>query len=125
MPLLGGKVLALLVFLPAIALLPLRLTNVPSGNYPPGVRIPHVTKVVRLPDGGKTIRFPMKDAWTRIHLSIEGKRESPNDVELKEFDPNVIFGCPPEYVEHQEVEAPVIVGDPRLSSVHPPALMGE
>eukprot|EP00972_Heterocapsa_arctica_P036376 5354695-Heterocapsa_arctica.AAC.1 len=67
----------------------------------------------------------MKDEWTRVHLSIEGKRESPNYVELAEFNPNNIFACPPEHVERQEGVAPAIIGDAPLSLAPPPALMGE
>eukprot|EP00972_Heterocapsa_arctica_P031367 4619813-Heterocapsa_arctica.AAC.1 len=67
----------------------------------------------------------MKDEWTRIHLSIEGKKESPNEVEHTEFDPNVVFGCPPEHVEHPKVEAPAINGDPPPSSAQPHAIMGD
>eukprot|EP00972_Heterocapsa_arctica_P037370 5499967-Heterocapsa_arctica.AAC.1 len=48
-----------------------------------------------------------------------------NDIELKEFNPNDIFACPEEHVEHQEVEAPAIIGDPPLSSSRPAALMAE
>eukprot|EP00972_Heterocapsa_arctica_P022215 3269072-Heterocapsa_arctica.AAC.1 len=67
----------------------------------------------------------MKDEWTRIHLSIAGKRDAPNEVELKEFNPDEIFGCPPEHLEHSVGEAPAING-----VVPPPpnpltALMGE
>eukprot|EP00972_Heterocapsa_arctica_P054211 7988731-Heterocapsa_arctica.AAC.1 len=67
----------------------------------------------------------MKDEWTRIHLSIEGKRDNPNEVELKEFNPNDIFGCPPEHIDQPVVEVPAING------VRPPpsdpmiVLMGE
>eukprot|EP00972_Heterocapsa_arctica_P101605 14970949-Heterocapsa_arctica.AAC.1 len=67
----------------------------------------------------------MKDEWTRIHLSIAGKREFPNEVELKEFDPNDIFCCPPEHIDETVVNAPAIIGDgpPPLDPMI--ALMGE
>eukprot|EP00972_Heterocapsa_arctica_P091709 13524786-Heterocapsa_arctica.AAC.1 len=67
----------------------------------------------------------MKDEWTRIHLSIEGKRENPTEVELAEFDPNQIFGCPPEHLDHPVVEAPAINGVPPLPPDPMTALMGE
>eukprot|EP00972_Heterocapsa_arctica_P038437 5661827-Heterocapsa_arctica.AAC.1 len=52
----------------------------------------------------------MKDEWTRIHLSIAGKRDSPNEVELKEFNPDDIFGCPPVHLENPVGEVPAING---------------
>eukprot|EP00972_Heterocapsa_arctica_P057048 8418014-Heterocapsa_arctica.AAC.1 len=67
----------------------------------------------------------MKDEWTRIHLSIAGKREYTTEVELKEFNPNDIFGCPPEHLDDPVRDAPAIIGvgppplDPRT------ALMGK
>eukprot|EP00972_Heterocapsa_arctica_P027101 3986337-Heterocapsa_arctica.AAC.1 len=102
MPLRRGKVLALLAYSLAIVLPPVIIGTVNtlcglyqnaqrSTNVPSPVITLRVTKVVRLPDGGETIRVPMKDEWTRIHLSIAGKRGNPNEVELKEFDPNDIF----------------------------------
>eukprot|EP00972_Heterocapsa_arctica_P031777 4682814-Heterocapsa_arctica.AAC.1 len=48
-----------------------------------------------------------------------------NEVELKEFDPDDIFGCPPEHLENPVVEAPAINGVV-LPPVNPlTALMGE
>eukprot|EP00972_Heterocapsa_arctica_P112823 16433991-Heterocapsa_arctica.AAC.1 len=52
----------------------------------------------------------MKDEWTRVHLSIAGKRDSPNEVELKEFNPDDIFGCPPEHLERPVGVVPAING---------------
>eukprot|EP00972_Heterocapsa_arctica_P020661 3047095-Heterocapsa_arctica.AAC.1 len=62
---------------------------------------------------------------TRINLSIAGKRESPTEVELTEFDPNDIFGCAPEHIDDPVRDAPAIIGDgpPPLDPMT--ALMGE
>eukprot|EP00972_Heterocapsa_arctica_P005167 767866-Heterocapsa_arctica.AAC.1 len=56
---------------------------------------------------------------------MEGQREDPHDIELKEFNPNDIFACPPEHVEHEEEEAPAIIGDAPLIADPLPAFMGE
>eukprot|EP00972_Heterocapsa_arctica_P096704 14268142-Heterocapsa_arctica.AAC.1 len=52
----------------------------------------------------------MKDEWTRIHLSVEGKRGTPTEVELKEFNADEIFGCPPEHVDNPVEVVPAING---------------
>eukprot|EP00972_Heterocapsa_arctica_P022538 3315141-Heterocapsa_arctica.AAC.1 len=67
----------------------------------------------------------MKDEWTRVHLSIAGKHESPNEVELKEFDPNDIFGCPPEHIDQPVEEVPAVNGVEPPPSDPMTALMGE
>ena len=67
----------------------------------------------------------MKDEWTRIHLSIAGKRESPNEVELKEFNADEIFGCPTIHLANPVEDAPAINGldAPPVNPLT--ALMGE
>eukprot|EP00972_Heterocapsa_arctica_P060221 8882286-Heterocapsa_arctica.AAC.1 len=55
-------------------------------HFPRSVRTPHVTKVVRLPDGG-ALPFPMNDEWIRINLTLADQREAI----IPELNPDDIF----------------------------------
>ena len=44
-------------------------------KLPPSTRTPHLTKVARLPDGGR-IFFPLKAEYNRLNFTLEGRRGS-------------------------------------------------
>eukprot|EP00972_Heterocapsa_arctica_P091243 13463026-Heterocapsa_arctica.AAC.1 len=65
--------------------------NNDSKTYPVSVRTPHRTKRMVLPPG--PITFPLKEAWNKANLTLEGKRASELEPQL---DVLGIFGCPPD-----------------------------